>query len=169
MTLCVRFIPAELGLRECTKLRMKKLKLTIELVPASSWGNNLRSVLKPHMWKTIREEVYKKYNGKCAICKAKGKLHAHEVWEYDDDNHIQNLVGIIALCKLCHAIKHFGHTELEDAKGKIDKEKVIRHFMKVNSCSREDFMKHKIEVQKEFEKRSRHDWQLNINSKVDLH
>lgn len=140
----------------------KKYKLTIELVPASSWGNNLRSVLKPNMWKVIRDETYRRFGNKCAICGANGQLHAHEVWEYENKDHIQNLVDIIALCRMCHAVKHFGHTELEDAKGKIDKEKVIKHFMKVNNCTREDFLRHKVQAQKDFEKRSHFDWQLNI-------
>lgn len=142
----------------------KKYKLTIELVPASTWGNNLRSVLKPHMWKAIREETYRRFGNKCAICGAGGQLHAHEVWEYKNKDHIQSLVDIVALCKMCHGVKHFGHTELEDAKGKIDKEKVVLHFMRVNNCTREDFIKHKIKAQKVFEKRSHFDWQLDTSN-----
>ncbi len=138
------------------------LKLNIELVPASSWNNNLRSILKPYMWNNIRKEVYKRYNNKCTICATSGPLHAHEVWKYDDKNHVQCLTNIVALCKNCHAVKHFGLTELEDSKGKMDKEKIIKHFMKVNKCSRDIFLKHKTKAMKLFEERSKHDWLLNI-------
>ena len=96
----------------------KKLKLTIELVPASSWNQNLRSLLKPQMWKNLREEVYKKYNYKCSICNSGGRLHAHEVWEYDDENHIQKFVDLIAICSKCHAIKHIGLAGIQASQGK---------------------------------------------------
>src|SRR3989344_8527269 len=76
----------------------KKLKLTIDLVPASSWNQNLRSLLKPKMWENLRKETYKKYKFRCAFCKSQGRLHAHEVWDYDDKNYVQKLVNIIALC-----------------------------------------------------------------------
>lgn len=76
------------------------MKLTIELVPATSWGNNLRSRLPKKSWNAIRKRVYKEADFKCEICGGVGKRHpveCHEVWEYDDVNHIQSLVGFVAL------------------------------------------------------------------------
>src|SRR3989304_10056088 len=108
----------------------EKLKLEIELVPASSWNNNLRNLLKPKMWENLRKEVYRKYNYKCAICNSDGRLHAHEIWGYDDKNHIQKLVDIIALCSKCHAVKHIGLAGIQAREGKINFEKLIKHFMK---------------------------------------
>src|SRR3972149_3120297 len=87
---------------------MKNLKLTIELVPASSWNQNLRNLLKPKTWENLRKSVYKKYNYKCAICNSGGILHCHEIWNYDDKSHIQKLKGFVALCELCHWVKHIG-------------------------------------------------------------
>lgn len=141
---------------------MGKLKLTIELVPASSWDNNLRSLLKPQMWEYIRKSIYKKYNYKCAVCKNKTRLYAHEVWEYDDKNHIQKLIDIVALCSRCHAVKHIGFSGLQASKGNINYENLIKHFMKINNCSREIFENHQREVFKKFEDRSHYDWQIDL-------
>jgi len=143
---------------------MSDLKLTIELVPSSSWNQNLRSLLKPQMWERLRKEIYKKFNYKCAICRSGGKLHAHEVWEYDDENHIQKLVDIIALCSKCHAVKHVGLAGIQASEGKLNFENLVKHFMKVNNCDRETFEKHRDKAFNKFEERSRYDWSLDISS-----
>jgi len=145
----------------------KKLKLEIELVPASSWNNNLRNLLKPQMWENLRKEVYRKYNYKCAICGAGGQLHAHEAWEYDDKNRIQKLVNLIALCSKCHAVKHIGLAGIRASDGKLNYEKLINHFMKINNCNREVFEKHQIKAFKKFEERSRYEWQLDLNNLIN--
>ena len=134
------------------------LKLTIELVPATAWNNNLRKILKPSVWNKIRNEVYKKYDYKCAICQSPYKLHCHEVWDYDDLINIQKLVGLQALCRNCHLIKHIG---LAGIKSK-NFENVIKHFMKVNSCDRVTFQKHYKDELELFEKRSHFDWELDL-------
>ena len=142
----------------------KKLKLIIELVPASSWQNNLRSLLKPQMWENLRKEVYKKNNYKCVICGAGEKLHAHEVWEYDDEKHIQKLVNLIAICSKCHAVEHIGLAGIQASQGKVNFENLVKHFMKVNNCDRETFEKHQKEAFKKFEERSRFDWGLDLSN-----
>ncbi|OGM09469.1 HNH endonuclease [Candidatus Woesebacteria bacterium RBG_13_34_9] len=142
---------------------IKKLKLTIELVPASTWDNNLRNLLKSQMWEYIRKSVYKKCNYKCVICKNKTGLHAHEIWKYDDKNHIQKLVNIFALCSKCHSIKHLGFAGLQISKGKVNYENLVKHFMQVNNCSREIFEKHQKKALKKFEERSHFDWQIDLS------
>jgi hypothetical protein len=57
----------------------KELKLTIELIPESAWGENLRKYLRKEIWEKIRKEVFRKANYKCSICGKRGKLHCHEV------------------------------------------------------------------------------------------
>ena len=68
------------------------MKLTIELVPQSSWGNNLRSEanLSKGQWDKLRKESYRKANYKCEICGEKGPkwpVECHEIWHYDDEKH----------------------------------------------------------------------------------
>lgn len=141
-----------------------QLKLTIELVPETSWYNNLRSMMNQQQWDVLRRKVYKDYGNKCGICKSSGKLSCHEIWDYDDENHIQKLTGLIALCELCHRVKHIGLAQLEGHRGNLEFEKVIEHFMKVNSCDRETFKKNCDEAFALFEKRCQHQWKVEINN-----
>lgn len=146
----------------------QNLKLTIELVPASMWNNNLRSLLKKDMWDNLRKKVYKKYNYKCAICGSGGLLHCHEAWEYNDKNRIQKLKNIIALCSKCHAVNHIGHAGIQASKGKVNYENLVKHFMKVNNCDRLTFQKHLKLVTEKYEDRSKLEWQLDLEKLKDF-
>lgn len=144
---------------------MAKLKLKIELVPASSWGNNLRSILKKKMWREISKNVREKAKGKCQICGKIASLHAHEVWEYEDKNHIQKLKDIIAICPLCHGIKHLGKSELDTT---VNYDKLVKHFQTVNKCGVATFKRERTKAFKKFEKRSRSEWHLDVTSLPEI-
>ena len=60
------------------------IKLTIELVPDTVHGANLRSRLPASDWNIIRKYCYKQAGNKCEVCGGEGRAHlveAHEVWE----------------------------------------------------------------------------------------
>lgn len=83
---------------------MGKIKLTIELVPSTSFYTNVRSILPTKEWDRLRKESYAKANFKCEICKGSGldqgykhALECHEIWEYKADG-TQYLKGLISLC-----------------------------------------------------------------------
>jgi len=145
---------------------MKTLKLSIELIPSSSWGSNLRNVLKPKMWDEIRKKVYKSNNMRCAICQRSGKLQAHEIWKFDDKKRIQKLVDIIPLCFLCHMVKHIGFASLTG--DNYTNDLTIKHFMTVNKVDRLEFQKHLKSAIKNFEDRSRFEWQLELSKLKDF-
>jgi hypothetical protein len=107
--------------------------LTIELVPKTTWGFNLRSLLRPCHWDRLRKPTYAAAGYCCEICGGVGRQHpveCHEVWCFQDDRSIQQLVGLSALCPACHAAKHFGRAEL---KGFSDE--ILLRLAKVNSWS----------------------------------
>ena len=84
------------------------MKLTVELVPRSLWGINLRSELPKSKWDKLRKATYKKANFVCEICGGVGRkwpVECHEIWHYDDENKVQRLDGLIALCPPCHQVK----------------------------------------------------------------
>lgn len=145
------------------------LKLTIQMVPSSTWNNNLRHVLPKKMWDDIRKKVYARNDGRCAICKKLSKkLHAHEVWEYDDKTHIQHLNDILPLCSLCHLVKHPGFASINETRGGAPMAAVIAHFKQVNKVGEDVFRKHYKEELEKFEERSRYEWTMDISSYKNL-
>lgn len=141
-----------------------RLTLTIELVPSTSWYNNLRNAMGREQWDILRKKIYADYGHTCGICHASGMLHCHELWEYDDAKHIQTLKGFIALCPLCHWVKHIGLAGTRASEGTLDFEAIIQHFMKVNQCDRQTFEIHRQEAFCLWEKRSKYQWRVDVNN-----
>ncbi len=142
------------------------MKLTIELVPSSSWFSNLRSLLSSEEWDKIRKGCYKHANYKCEICEGVGPAHpveCHETWEYNEESGIQKLVGLIALCPSCHEVKHIG---LAGIKGR--REEAEAHFCKVNNCSAAEAKKYISEAFSIWSKRSESEWELDIQLLEEL-
>ena len=113
---------------------MKAYKLTFEMVPEECWGYSLYHKLTKEDWDLVRKDAYRRAGYRCRICGAKGRLEAHEQWEYDDQNALQKLTDVLALCSACHAVKHISRSQLV---GKGDE--AMRHFMQVNGCSQIEF------------------------------
>ncbi len=144
------------------------MRLTIELVPRTSWYSNMRSVMPQSAWDRLRKSVYAEYNHRCGVCGAEDRLECHEIWEYDDKNHIQTLRGFIALCALCHRVKHIGLAGIHAREGKLDYEQVIEHFMRVNECNRKAFEQHKKQAFEQWRLRSQYQWQVNLGDYESL-
>lgn len=117
-----------------------KTKLTIELIPKTSWFKNLRAELSTKDWDKIRKACYKQANYRCQICGGIGKkwpVECHETWKFERIRKVQGiktyqqtLEGLIALCPSCHQVKHIGYANKQ---GKLMD--CIRHLMKVNEYS----------------------------------
>lgn len=141
------------------------MKLTIELVPSSLWGFslcNFYAKTDPQRWRDIKNDLTSREGDKCWICGSKGRLEAHEFWDYDETNKIQKLVAIHHLCIWCHRVKHIGRSlftaDGQQELGEKGKQQLVNHFCKVNGCSERDFKKHQTESFKVFQRRSRLDW-----------
>ena len=118
------------------------MMLNIELIPSNSYGNNLRKLLRGCTWDRLRYHHYQAAGHRCECCfnldqiaplgteRNPSRLECHEEWEYDDDTRIQKLVGVVALCSLCHQCKHIGRT-LSVGGGK----RAIRWLATVNEWS----------------------------------
>lgn len=135
-------------------------KLTVELVPSTAWYSNVRTMVSKQVWDILRREAYKKAGYRCEVCGGKGNKHpveCHEIWHYDDKEHIQKLLGLIALCPSCHEVKHLGFATVQ-GRDEIAKQ----HLAKVNGWTEIQVDKY---VTKQFEKwreRSKHQWKLNL-------
>lgn len=141
----------------------KGLRLTIELVPRPCWQINARTCMTRENWDTLRRSTYTTYNYHCGVCQVSNvQMQCHEIWQYDDEKHIQKLAGFIALCPMCHHCKHIGHAHILASEGKLDLEQVIEHFMRVNHRSREDYQSHKKAAFDLWRERNRSAWTTDL-------
>ncbi|HCS78939.1 TPA: HNH endonuclease [Patescibacteria group bacterium] len=123
----------------------------------------MRSLMLETKWDILRKKIYADYNYCCGVCEINNTtLHCHEIWEYDDLNHIQKLKGFIALCKFCHWVKHIGLAGMRASEDELDFEQIVAHFMKVNSCDRQTFEAHRNQAFRIWEERSKHQWQIQL-------
>lgn len=141
---------------------LRNLRLTIELVPETSWYANVRDILPRAQWDRLRREVYRACGYRCSICGAGGKLHCHEVWAYDDARHIQTLRGFLALCASCHHIKHLGFAGILAGRGELDYARLVEHFCRVNRCERDVFECARAAAFAQWQERSRYEWQIDF-------
>lgn len=139
-------------------------KLTAELVPQTSWYSNLRNAVSRPDWDALRRRVYTESGHRCGICRGQGRLNCHEVWEYDDAEHVQALRGFIALCDWCHHLKHIGLAGVLAGRGKLDYDKVVEHFLRVNGCDRAAFEEHIRQAMSQWCERSEHPWRVDLGA-----
>ena len=144
-------------------MQKKTYKLNFQLVPDCCWGANLRSALPKEVWDRLRRAAYARAGGKCSICGRPGRLEAHEVWEYDDEKHIQSLQNIIAVCPACHAVIHIGRTSMLGREPEAQ-----AHFMKANGCTQSEYHAALGEANRVHAERSRHEWLTRIDKLKDL-
>lgn len=149
-------------------ITLPPLQLMVELVPRPCWYNNMRKVMSRSVWDALRKQVYGDYHHQCGICQARGRLHCHEIWHYDDDQHIQTLQGFIALCQWCHHVKHLGLAEILAREGKLDYTRVIAHFLTVNGCTLKDFEEHRRQAFVQWRARNRHEWRTDLGTSASL-
>jgi len=139
--------------------------LTVELIPTTCFFSNVRTNVKPKDWDKIRFISYAAAGNKCEICKSTGKkqgfkhnIECHEIWEYDDVNHIQKLIGLISLCPRCHLVKHIGRAIA------IGKEReCIRQLALINGWGKDLIENHISEAYVTHRERSEHEWTLDIS------
>jgi len=140
------------------------LKLTIELVPATSYYDNVRKIISERDWNQIRSRCYTQSGFQCDVCYDNGidqgrkqKVCCHEIWHYDDKTHTQRLVGFTSLCPLCHQVKHAGLANLNN---KIDQ--VISQLEEVNEMTKEDAENYLVDCFAQHKYRSRFDWNVDV-------
>ena len=137
------------------------LKLTIELVPETAWGQNLRAVYTHKVWDRIRKSVYVRARHRCEICgykHPKRNPDCHEVWEWEEETGTQRLLGFIGLCKRCHGVKHF-HRSLMTGQG----EAMFEHLCAVNGLTHQeatDYINKELDA---YQRRNAIEWTLDIS------
>ena len=135
-------------------------RLTIELVPKTSWYNNVRALVDELGWDRIRRQVYRQADYRCEVCGGRGPEHpveCHEVWHYDDRTRVQMLVRMIALCPACHQVKHIGFANV---RGKGAQARA--HLARVNGWTLEQADAYISEAFRVWAQRSQGPWTLDL-------
>jgi hypothetical protein len=78
------------------------------------------------------------------------------------------LRGFIALCNDCHMIKHNGFAQIQESKGLLDMNILIKHFLKINKVKISDFEKHSTQQWQIWEERSKHAWKTEFGEWSNL-
>ena len=133
-------------------------KLTIELVPRTTWQLNARSELSQRTWDKIRKREYTRTNNKCEICGVSGRVECHEKWTFNHNTKIQKLVGLFVLCNECHQVKHIGRA-YTIGKG-IAAE---AHLRVVNKWTKEEASEYITKCFEIWEDRSKITWTLDLS------
>ncbi len=143
--------------------------LTVELIPRSTFGKNLRSLLTREEWDRLRKKAYEKAKFHCEICGEDRKglgLECHEVWKYNDRKHTQTLKKLVALCTLCHMVKHYGYSIMQY--GQDIKETLQYHIAKVNNWTLYKVGDHITDAFDKQMKRNRSTYTLNTTKAKEL-
>lgn len=150
------------------KVRLKQ-PLHVVLIPRTTWEDNVRSRFTKSRWDALRKAQYQRANYQCEICGESGlnqgyayPVECHEVWEFDDQQHIQKLVRLIALCPGCHQVQHAGREAA--VKGSSGLEKVIRRLRKVNGWTAKEAQRHLQKAFDVWQSRSKHKWELDLTA-----
>ena len=137
------------------------MKLTIDLVPKTTFYSNVRSILPKSTWNKIRIKTIADANNVCEVCGGvtgyRG-LDCHEIWEFDTTTYTKRLTKIIALCNKCHEVKHIGLAEL---RGNFDRAK--KWFMEINDISDKEADYLIDDAFQLWDERNQHQWQTDIS------
>jgi hypothetical protein len=106
------------------------LRLQPEPVPRLLWGISAQELLGSAWKRCIRPQALDEaQDSRCLRCGALGNLDVHEQWEYDDAESVATVVGLIPICKDCHAVVHIDQVPANYF------DRALRHLAAVNGIT----------------------------------
>lgn len=140
--------------------------IRINLIPQTSWGRNLRSLMPREEWKAFaRRHVYALTGSACLVCGGRGPkwpVEADEVWHFDDEAGVQRLAAVVPLCPACHEVRSAG---LATANGRG--EDAARHLAWVDRTSLADARRRISDALRTWRVRSRRPWRIDLTIMKD--
>lgn len=133
--------------------------LRADLLPPSTHGSNLRSLLPATRWKALCAPVRDAAGQVCEVCGATGTraLDVHERWVFGGG--AQRLERLAALCPACHETQHIGRAGLL-GRG----EDVLSHLQKVNGWTRRQAVTDVVRAQMRFEALGERTFDLDLRA-----
>jgi len=141
----------------------KNPKLKIDLIPKTSFYENVRNHVDQEIWDKLRRYCYRKACYVCEICGGVGPEHpveCHELFSYES-NGIQKLVRLMAVCPLCHKCYHIGRTNVIEGPTMVPV--CLRHIAKVNGWTYKQAQQYITYASSKYRQRSTVDWTLDIS------
>lgn len=109
--------------------------LVFELIPQVMHRKCVRAVLPNDIWRLLRKITIEGDGKRCGECGSTLQMECHEVWRYLPPGagdlwgrHVMKLVGLRALCHLCHLGKHIGYALRNPALYRQVKEHLTRLY-----------------------------------------
>jgi hypothetical protein len=141
--------------------------LYVDLVPSSSWANNVRTAISARDWKRIRTLSNTRAHHTCELCRARpDRLETHERWSYSEPlsgaHGIQRLERIICLCAPCHLATHFGFASVSGRR-----ELALQQLASVNRWDDAQVWDHIDRATAIWEERNALRWQLDLSIITD--
>lgn len=144
------------------------LKLKIEMVPTSAWGQNLRLSIPASKWDKLRKAVHEENGNKCETCGSDHRLSCHEEWDFNEQTGIQKLVGLGSVCGMCHHVAHIGRSKQLAAQGVLDIKAVVEHFLTVNGVDIDVFAQAEHEAINKWLRQSTIEWKPDYGEYASL-
>jgi hypothetical protein len=119
--------------------RREIVPVSMEPIPASSWGGSLQNLLTEESWDRLRRPRLTAAGGICQVCgEGSGGLECHEIWEYITPGSevvwgVQTLRALLVVCDGCHAMFHPGLVQ-----GEGDREALRHRVMAVNGWTEDE-------------------------------
>lgn len=147
-------------------------QLRADLLPATTWGSNLRGLF-PADWDRLRLPICTAAGNRCEVCGAEAFMdngrrcrpHCHELWIFEHKNgrHVQRLDTLIALCPDCHRVQHIGLAGLNS-----ETDAVIAKLCEVNCWTRQQAQRELNRAQAAYEQRQRYRWDLDLSALCEI-
>lgn len=137
---------------------LAKPVLLPEMLPVTTWQQNVRHELGDEVWDRMRKHAYKAAGFRCEICATRGRLEAHESWSLSNETAVQKLERILCLCPLCHKAKHLG---IARRLGMY--EDVLQQLKRVNGWSDRDLIREIANAREAHEQRCEWPWTVDLS------
>ena len=143
---------------------MGRLRLSIQKVPRPIVRANLST--SSARWRRLSRQVIAAVGGRCAICGRRGRnvrIQCHEKWQYLDNLGIARLVGLEALCTLCHGTVHAPDV-VSHAPGKRFRSRTfwLKRCCRINGCRPAEWKEHEAKARDLWELRSAMAWRVDL-------
>lgn len=130
-----------------------------EMLPATTWEDNVRTAVSSERWDKLRRYAYGAAGHRCEICGSKGMPHleCHEKWGFNDASRVQKLIKFLALCPLCHKAHHIGFAR---SAGMLPA--VLAHMREVNGWDAATLDAAMAKAEAVWRVRSAHKWSVDM-------